>query len=50
MLIQREVEGLLGLEVGGDGEGRVGSSLLLASWRVLVVGALGGGGAGGVGL
>lgn len=32
------MEGLLGLEVGGDGDGRVGSSLLLASWRVLVSG------------
>lgn len=50
LLTQREVEGQLGLEVGGDGDGRVGSSLLLASWRVLVVGGLGGGGAGGVGL
>lgn len=42
LLTQREVEGLLGLEAGGDGDGGVGSSLLLASWRVLVVGALGG--------
>ena len=50
LLTQREGKGLLGLEVGGDGGGRVGSSLLLTSWRVLVVGALAGGGAGGVGL
>ena len=50
LLTQREVKGLLGLEVGGDGGGRAGSSLLLTSWRVLVVGALVGGGAGEVGL
>lgn len=48
-LTQREVEGLLGLEVMEVGEWAV-RSLLLTSWRVLVVGALAGGGAGGVGL
>lgn len=30
---KREAEGLLGLEAGGDGEGRVGSLLLSASCR-----------------